>query len=184
MRAPGTIALSLALLLGVFASLLAAPGLDGLFGAALAALMLAIAVVDRRRFLIPDELTAAAGLLALLRALVTGDDPGWPALAMALLQGIVTAAPLLLLMLGYRHWRGRDGLGLGDVKLAAVAGAWLDWPTIFAVIELAALAALAVSIALALIRKRPLRATMALPFGVFLAPAIWFGWLAERLLGS
>ena len=45
-------------------------------------------------------------------------------------------------MIGYRRWRGRDGLGLGDVKLAAVAGAWLGFVTIFAVIELAALSAL------------------------------------------
>ena len=27
----------------------------------------------------------------------------------------------------YAQVRGRQGLGLGDVKLALVAGAWLDW---------------------------------------------------------
>ena len=42
----------------------------------------------------------------------------------------------------YEWWRGRRGLGMGDVKLAAVAGVWLDWFTIVAVIEFAALAAL------------------------------------------
>ena len=29
-----------------------------------------------------------------------------------------------------------DGLGLGDIKLAAVAGAWLGVVTVFAVVEL------------------------------------------------
>ena len=60
----------------------------------------------------------------------------------AAVRALAIALPLLALMIGYRRWRGRDGLGLGDVKLAAVAGAWLGFVTIFAVIELAALSAL------------------------------------------
>ncbi len=44
----------------------------------------------------------------------------------------------------YRRLRGREGIGLGDVKLAGVAGAWLDWQSIPIAVEIAALAALAV----------------------------------------
>ena len=44
----------------------------------------------------------------------------------------------------YRRIRGRDGIGLGDVKLAGVAGVWLDWWVLPVAIEIAALAALAV----------------------------------------
>jgi leader peptidase (prepilin peptidase)/N-methyltransferase len=86
-------------------------------------------------------------------------------------------------MIGYRRWRGRDGLGLGDVKLAAVAGAWLGWATIFAVIELAALSALGAYFINARLRRRPLKKTEFLPFGSFFAPAIWIGWLVEAILG-
>jgi leader peptidase (prepilin peptidase)/N-methyltransferase len=85
-------------------------------------------------------------------------------------------------MIGYRRWRGRDGLGLGDIKLAAVAGAWLGLATIFAVIELAALAALGAYVVNGYLNKRPLKATAFLPFGLFLAPSIWIGWLIEALL--
>jgi len=74
-------------------------------------------------------------------------------------------------------------VGAGDLKFAAVAGAWLDWGTIFAVIELAALSAPSAYLVNAYVRKRPLKATAFLPFGLFLAPAIWIGWLAEALLG-
>jgi leader peptidase (prepilin peptidase)/N-methyltransferase len=35
-----------------------------------------------------------------------------------------------------------------------------------------------------IVRKRPLKATAFLPFGLFLAPAIWIGWLAEAMFGS
>jgi leader peptidase (prepilin peptidase) / N-methyltransferase len=175
--------LSLALLTAIGTSLWASVGPNGLFGAFLAVLMVAIAVTDHSRYIIPNELTASAFALALLRAGTVGPDADWYGVLWATLRAAAIAVPFLALMIGYRRWRGRDGLGLGDIKLAAVAGAWLDWVTIFAVIELATLAALGAYFVNAYWRKRPLKATAFLPFGLFLAPAIWIGWLAEALLG-
>jgi leader peptidase (prepilin peptidase)/N-methyltransferase len=176
------VALSIALLAVIGSSLAAAPGPEGVFGGLLGALMLAIAIADADRYMIPNQLTAAALALALLRAGAVGSDADWRAVLWAALRAIAVAAPLLALMTGYRRWRGRDGLGMGDVKLAAVAGAWLGFATIFAVIELAALSALSAYGVNAWLRKQPLRSTAFLPFGLFLAPAIWIGWLAEALL--
>ncbi|WP_312017877.1 prepilin peptidase [Bradyrhizobium japonicum] len=101
-----------------------APGAEGLYGAYLAALMLAIAANDARHFLIPNELTAAAFALALLRAGAFVPDIGIEALLWPVARAAAVALPLLLLMAFYRRWRGRDGLVLGDVKLAAVCGAF------------------------------------------------------------
>ena len=176
------ILLTLLLLAMVAASLLAAPGLEGLLGAFLAALMLAISVVDSGRYIIPNELTGAALALALVRAGLAAPGADGLAALGAGLRAIAVAVPLFLLMIGYRRWRGRDGLGLGDIKLAGVAGAWLGFVTIFAVIELAALTALGTYIVNGYLRQRPLKSTALLPFGAFLAPAIWLGWLAEALL--
>ena len=172
-------ALAIALLLGVLASLVTAPGAEGLYGALLAALMLAIAANDARHYRIPNELTGAAFALALLRAGALVPDLGAEALLWPLTRAAASALPLLLLMALYRRWRGRDGLGLGDVKLAAVGGAWLDLATVVAVIELAALLAIGAYAANAALRRKPLRGTAFLPFGLFLAPAIWIGWLGE-----
>lgn len=177
-----TLLLSFALLGAVTVSLVAAPGLNGLFGAFLAMLMLAIAAVDAQRYIIPNPLTAAAVALALLRAVAVGPEPGISQGMGAALAAVATTAPFWGLMFLYRRLRGRDGLGFGDVKLAAVAGAWLEWPTIFAVIELAALTALATYFLVSHIRKRPMTTTAALPFGLFFAPAIWAGWLLEAWL--
>jgi leader peptidase (prepilin peptidase)/N-methyltransferase len=176
------IALSLALFATALGSLVAAPGPDGLFGAFLAALMLAIAVIDSDRYVIPNELTGAAVALALLRAGTVGPEADLRAVIWAALRALAIAVPFLVLMIGYRRWRGRDGLGLGDIKLAAVAGAWLGLVTVFAVVEVATLSALGAYIVNGYLRKRPLKATAFLPFGLFLAPAIWFGWLVEALL--
>jgi leader peptidase (prepilin peptidase)/N-methyltransferase len=177
----GTAAACLACLAAVVGSLAAAPGLDGLCGAVLAALMLAIALTDMRRYIIPDELSGAALLLALFRAFAAGPDAGADAMVLAVLRAAAGALPLWGLMLGYRWWRGRDGLGLGDVKLAGVAGAWLGIVTLFAALELAVLAALGAYLLTGALRRSPWRAAAALPFGSFLAPAIWIGWLAETM---
>jgi leader peptidase (prepilin peptidase)/N-methyltransferase len=71
--------------------------------------------------------------------------------------------------LGYRRWRGLDGLGGGDVKLAAMLGAWLGWQGVLLTFLLGSLVGAAVGIALTA-RGSAGRLTV-LPYGVFLAPA-------------
>jgi leader peptidase (prepilin peptidase)/N-methyltransferase len=164
------------------ASMIVVPGARGVAGAGLACLMIAIAAVDARRFIIPDELTAAALALGLVHAAIGRPDGiGW-ALAIAALRGAIMAAAFFGLWALYRRLRGREGIGLGDVKLAGVAGAWLDWPTIPIAVEIAALAALAVCLVRWLAFGRTVSATTRLPFGLFLAPAIWIAWLGETML--
>jgi leader peptidase (prepilin peptidase)/N-methyltransferase len=164
-------------------SLVAAPGLPGVLGAILALLMLAIAVVDMRHFVIPDELSAAAFGLAFVA--LWADDRAAPLrvvlddAAMAVVRAAALALVFLLLRELFRRVRGRQGLGLGDVKLACVAGAWLDWNTIPVCVEIAALGALAFHFVRLLRRGRGLRAAARLPFGPFLAPAIWLCWLLQ-----
>jgi leader peptidase (prepilin peptidase) / N-methyltransferase len=175
----------LIVLIGTFAvglSLAASPDWRGLFGAALALLMLAIALSDFRHFIVPDALSGTAFVFGLIFAALFDDAPLAEAVLMCLLRAAAAALPLLALMLLYEWWRGRPGLGLGDVKLAAVAGAWLDWFTIVAVIEVAALAALAAFAVWRYVLRRPIAATTPLPFGLFLAPSIWAGWIAEAAL--
>jgi leader peptidase (prepilin peptidase)/N-methyltransferase len=99
------IVLSLALLAAVADSLLAAPGPDGLFGAFLGALILAIAIIDSARYVIPNELTGAALALALLRAAVVGPEADSRALIWAPFRAAAIAVPLLALMIGYRRCR-------------------------------------------------------------------------------
>lgn len=161
------------------ASLVISPGPTGLLGALLAAQMLAIAVSDARHRLIPNTLTASAFAMALAYHGLFAPDASAQAAGLALLRAVTAATPFLALLLGYRWLRGRDGLGLGDVKLAAVAGAWLDWVTILGVVDVAAVAALAGAFALSATGRRMTTVT-AIPFGLFLAPAIWLGWLFEQ----
>jgi leader peptidase (prepilin peptidase)/N-methyltransferase len=163
------------------ASIVAAPDARGVLGGCLALLMGAIALHDARRFIIPNALNAAALALALAHAVAL--DPGAAAdeVALALARAAVAAGVFLAIKLGYRALRGREGLGMGDVKLAGVAGAWLDWFAILIAVELAVLAALGVHLVRLAVRRRPLRAAGALPFGLYLAPAIWVAWLVQTV---
>src|SRR5487761_2206839 len=159
------------------ASAWAVPGTGGLLGAGLALLMLAIAIVDYRYFLIPNELTAAALALALVNAALADTPSMVESVAAAALRGAVTMFFFLALRWLYWRLRQREGLGLGDVKLAFVAGAWLDWPMIPVAIEIAALVALAAYGIWHVFGGRPVDTTSRLPFGLFFAPAIWLAWL-------
>jgi leader peptidase (prepilin peptidase)/N-methyltransferase len=163
-------------------SVAAAPGASGAFGAALALLMLAIAIIDARSLLIPNGLSLAAFLLALANAAAVA-SPDWPdrlqAIGLSILRAAVLGLAFLALRAIYSRLRGREGIGLGDVKLAAVAGAWLDWPLMPFAVEIAALAGLCAYALAQFAGRRPLRATARLPFGLFFAPAIWFFWLLQ-----
>ena len=163
------------------ASLVVAPGHSGLLGGALGLLMLAIAAADARAFIIPDNLTITAFGLALINAANEGLGSMPEHIAVAALRGLLLALAFFALRESYLRLRHRHGIGLGDVKLAAVAGAWLDWTLIPAAIAIAALAALIFYIASQLVLRRPICASAKLPFGLFFAPAIWFCWLLNAM---
>jgi leader peptidase (prepilin peptidase)/N-methyltransferase len=167
---------------GIAASVLLLPDARGVAGGGLALLMIAIAVVDARRFIIPDELTIAALALGLVHAALLDTDAIMQSLATAALRGAVLALAFWGLRIAYARLRGREGIGLGDVKLAGVAGVWLDWATMPVAVEIAALAALAVYAVRRFRGGRSGRRTIRLPFGLFFAPAIWIGWLLESIL--
>jgi leader peptidase (prepilin peptidase) / N-methyltransferase len=164
------------------ASIVVMPDARGVLGAALALVMCAVALYDARHFVIPNALGAATFALALAHAAVLDPHAPLPPVGMALLRAVVSGGLFLAIRLGYRRWRGRDGLGLGDVKLAAVAGAWLDWFALAAALEIAVVAALASYLVRHRVGRRPIRTTDALPLGLYLAPAIWAAWFLQATL--
>jgi leader peptidase (prepilin peptidase) / N-methyltransferase len=169
-------------LLSIAVSLVAVPHGGGLLGAGLALVMIAIARIDARDLIIPNTLVLAALALGLCNAALTAPAGIVDGLWFASVRGATFALLFFALQIGHRWLRGREGLGLGDVKLAAAGGTWLDWATIPAVIEIAAATALTVYLARYLLGRRDeLTLTSRLPFGLFLAPAIWLGWLLQSL---
>lgn len=140
--------------------------------------LLTLGWIDAENFVLPDVLTLPLILVGLgATAMQTPDELFWHASAAAL-------GYLALYSVGivYRAVRGMDGLGMGDAKLLAAAGAWLGMFALPWVVLSAAIAALFYAgIAAALGRR--MRAQTAVPFGPFLAGAIWCVWLYGSALG-
>jgi leader peptidase (prepilin peptidase)/N-methyltransferase len=164
------------------ASIWLVPGLSGLLGAGLALIMLTIAIADFRHLIIPNELTVAALAVAIFNAAVADASSVVEAVAAAVLRGLTTMLLFLALRAIYGWLRHHEGIGIGDVKLAFVAGAWLDWLMIPISIEMAALVALAAYVTRQSMTRRPLDAAVRLPFGLFFAPSIWLCWLVGEVI--
>ena len=140
--------------------------------------MIAIAVVDARLFIVPDSLVLAGLGLGLLQPFMVQSETFSAAMISSLLRGLALALAFWSLRNVHMWLRKREGIGLGDVKLAAVAGVWLDWLAIILAVEIAALAALAI-VAILAMRGRAITGETRVPFGCFFAPAIWLAWLLD-----
>ncbi len=149
----------------------------------LAGTMGAIAFEDWRRLRVPDawNLLAALGgfVVVLLDAWSWGGDLlaalGWPAISMILCGGA-----FYLLREVFFRLRGIEGLGFGDVKLAATGGIWLGWELFPVAVMIAAVGAI-VWIVVAVALRRGWPRERKIPFAAFLAPAIWFCWVYARM---
>jgi leader peptidase (prepilin peptidase)/N-methyltransferase len=91
------------------------------------------------------------------------------------------AAVLLAVRWAWKRATGVEGMGLGDVKMLAMIGAFLGWRQVWPVLFFASMAGAAVGIALTVARARSLQSR--LPFGTFLAVAAFAASLVgDRLL--
>ena len=177
----GFCAIAIAVML---ASLAVSTDWSGVFGGALGLLMVGVAWADFRRFVVPNLLSGAAFALGLIEAAATSPDFAVEAALLALARAVLAAGLFLLVRVTYRLIRRREGLGLGDVKLAAAAGAWLSLTMLPIAMEVAAVSGLAFYLWRQRTRKRAMRATARLPFGAFFALSIWLTWLLDvRLAG-
>jgi leader peptidase (prepilin peptidase)/N-methyltransferase len=134
--------------------------------------LLALAVIDARDGLLPDVLTYPLMLAGPpVTALLEPDAVYDRAIGAAAGFGV-----FWLLALAYRRLRHREGLGLGDAKLLAAAGAWLGWQPLPSVVLVAAVAGLSWVLALRAIGRR-LALDTELALGPGLCLGFWLVWL-------
>jgi leader peptidase (prepilin peptidase)/N-methyltransferase len=141
------------------------------------AIMIVITWIDWEHQIIPDELSLGGTLLGWIGAAVCLDIT----LAASLVGSLVGAGLILGIALLYRAARKVDGMGMGDVKLMAMIGAFLGWQMVFAVLFVAAFAGSVYGVYL--MRTAKGSSQTAVAFGSFLAPAAILMWFAgERLM--
>lgn len=123
------------------------------------AVLIALAFIDLDTFRLPDVLTLPLLGLGLLGSFfIPGNPAGWESLLSALGAGGI----FLIIALVYPQ-----GMGLGDVKLAAAMGAFLGFPSIFLAIFVGSLAGAFVGTVLLMTGQKRFR--QQIPFGPYLA---------------
>ena len=139
--------------------------------------LLALAAMDLRALVLSDYLTLpliAAGLVV-VAWLDLAQVPNH--LAAAAVGGLLIVA----VAWAYRRIRGRDGLGMGDAKLMAAAGAWVGLEGLGAVM----LYGVAATLILVLVKGASgdtVAAETAVPLGAGLAAGLWLVWLYGPIL--
>ncbi len=165
-------AIELAALAVAVWSLAVLPGWLAWASCALGWSLIALAAIDARHLLLPDALTLPLIPAGLAVAWLV-DPAKLPDHALGAGAGFLTLGAVAVL---YRRLRGREGLGLGDAKLFAAAGAWVSWEGLPSVLLLAAAGALLWHLVATRLSGRRLEGRE-LPFGPYLAAAIWLVWL-------
>jgi leader peptidase (prepilin peptidase)/N-methyltransferase len=150
-----------------------------IFGCALIVLF----AIDLEHHLLPNAITLPGIVAGFILSFFT--EPGW----VSSLVGILVGGGLLYAIAeAYYRVRHEEGLGMGDVKMLAMVGAFIGWQLTFLTLMMASVAGSVIGIGLIATKRGGMK--YALPFGTFLAlgaaaaatvgPAI-LHWYLERL---
>jgi leader peptidase (prepilin peptidase)/N-methyltransferase len=149
------------------------------FVAPLCLLCGALALIDLRRGIIPNQLNLAIAGLGLMRAVTSGGPAAGIA---AISEGVAIGAIFWSLQWLYYRLRKTPGLGLGDVKFLAAAGLWVGIAGLPTLLLIATLTALVAAGMLKLAGQSMTRQT-SLPFGPFLATGLLLTIMLQEFLG-
>jgi leader peptidase (prepilin peptidase)/N-methyltransferase len=118
--------------------------------------------IDLEHHLLPNVITLPGIAVGFAFSLVT--EPGW----LASLIGIIVGGGVLYAIAEvYFRIRHEEGLGMGDVKMLAMIGAFIGWKLALVTLMMASFAGASVGLLFIVTRRGGMK--YALPFGTFLA---------------
>lgn len=124
--------------------------------------LIVLFAIDLEHHLLPNVITLPGIVIGWLFSLFA--PPGWQ----ASLAGVLLGAGVLYgTAAAYYMVRREEGLGMGDVKMLAMVGAFLGWKAVLLTLILASFSGALVGIVLMATSRGGMR--YALPFGTFLA---------------
>jgi leader peptidase (prepilin peptidase)/N-methyltransferase len=124
--------------------------------------MLALFVIDLQHKILPNVITLPGIVVGVLANALAG--PGWVA---SLIGAAVGAGILFAIAEIYYRVRHEEGLGMGDVKMLGMIGAFLGWRLVLLTLVLSSFLGSIVGVGVLIVKKESLK--YALPFGTFLA---------------
>lgn len=128
----------------------------------LVCILIALFGIDLEHQILPNSITLPGIVAGLLLSLIAP-----PGLRDALIGVVVGAGILYAIAWGYYLWRREEGLGMGDVKMLAMIGAFLGWKAVLVTLVLSSFSGAVIGVALIAAQRGTMK--FALPFGTFLA---------------
>jgi len=132
----------------------------------LTALLVILFVTDLETERLPNVLTLPGIAAGLLFSVFLP-----PGVLDSLLGVALGGGVLLLIRWGWKRATGVEGMGLGDVKMLAMIGAFLGWRLVIIVLFLSSIAGAVLGLVLIAAQRRSMQTR--LPFGTFLAVAAY-----------
>ena len=129
---------------------------------AFACALIVLFAIDLEHRILPNVITLPGIVIGFAASLFL--PPGWRSSLIGIRAG---GGVLFALAEAYYRARGREGLGMGDVKMLAMIGAFLGWPHMLLSLIIASFTGSAVGVGVIVSRRGGMQA--ALPFGTFLA---------------
>jgi len=124
--------------------------------------MIVLFVIDLQCRILPNIITLPGVLVGFASSLFL--PPGW----LDSLIGIMAGGGILLLIAeAYYRVRKEEGLGMGDVKMLAMIGAFLGWKLMLVTLVLSSFMGSIMGLTVIALKKGDMK--YALPFGTFLA---------------
>ena len=139
------------------------PTPTALAAAIFCALLVALAGIDLEHFLLPDRLTLPGAAFGLVL------QPWLPSTSLLdAVLGVLIGAGVLILVINTWFWlRNEESMGLGDVNMLAMIGAFLGWQGVAATLFFASLGGAVAGLVMVAWGRLTLKGK--LPFGLFLA---------------
>jgi leader peptidase (prepilin peptidase) / N-methyltransferase len=138
------------------------PGLLLLARLILGCALIVLFAIDLEHHLLPNAITVPGIILGFVFSVFT--DVGWQASLIGLIAG---GGILFAIAEIYYRIRHEEGLGMGDVKMLAMIGAFLGWKLMMLTLVLASFSGSLIGVLLIATRRGTMK--YALPFGTFLA---------------
>ena len=139
----------------------------------LATALIVLFMIDLEHQLLPNVITLPGIVVGLAFSFVSGPGPVDSLIGIAVGGGILYA-----IAAGYYFLRREEGMGMGDVKMLAMVGAFLGWRAVLLTVVLSSFAGAVIGVLIILWHRGDMR--YALPFGTFLA----LGTLVALLAGE
>lgn len=128
----------------------------------LGCILIVLFAIDLEHHLLPNVITLPGIVIGFAFSLF--GEPGWVS---ALIGIVVGGGVLYAIAEGYYRLRHEEGLGMGDVKMLAMIGAFVGWKLTLVTLMLGSLAGSVVGLLLIALHRGNMK--YALPFGTFLA---------------